>query len=417
MEIKHLLLFLIPFSLFPPALQAQEGWWQGFIEEAKLPICLHLQQDTLLMYSPLQTRKPIPPTTWSFAHDTLRYHSKPLGVRLTLVYHAEDSTLHGTFRQGLLRSSLVFHPCQGLPTYPRPQTPQEPYAFEARELSIETGKDVVLSGTLALPRTPEPKGGYPCVVLISGSGQQNRDEELYLHRPFLVWAEYLAQQGIATFRYDDRGVGGSRGDVKGLTTQVNADDCEAVFRAIRKQKHVNPKQIGLMGHSEGGAIAPMVAARNRRVAFVVMLAGQGCTGHEVLRQQNEAIYRLSGATDSAIHARLQWLDRQLASPTLDPWTRAFVALDPATYLPQVQCPLLAVNGDRDCQVLAQPNQEAIRRLTQGNPHAEYYQPEAMNHLLQRCQRGDVAEYVALEQTVAPEVLERVGQFIKTISTR
>lgn len=405
---KKILLLALLLPLTSPA---QTGWWESVIEEASLPICLHLEQDTMLLYSPLQSLEPIPPTTWSFGADTLRYVSKPLGLKLTLEYHPSDSTFRGTFRQGLLRSNLVFRPCEGLPTFPRPQTPQEPYSFVAQELTVEVSKEVTLAGTLALPLTPEPKGGYPCVVLISGSGQQNRDEELFRHRPFLVWAEYLAQQGIATFRYDDRGVGGSRGDVKNLTTQLNAADCEAVFRLVRKQKHINAKQVGLMGHSEGGAIAPMVAARNGKVAFVVMLAGQGCTGREVLRQQNEAIFRLAGASDSAIAERLLWLERQLASPALDPWMRAFVELDPGEYLPRVQCPLLAVNGGRDCQVLPQPNQEAIRRLTQGNPRAEYYLPAALNHLLQECQRGDVAEYAAIEQTVAPAVLERVSEFI------
>lgn len=430
---------------------SHEGhWWMSYSETIGVPLNLTFRDSTPILYSPLQTSAPIRPTTWSYSHDSLQFSHTSTGIKLSLVYHPEDSTFRGTFRQGLLKTEMLFSPTDTLLSFPRPQTPKEPFSFVAKEVKVGR-KGMTLSGTLALPTTPMPKGGYPAVVLISGSGQQNRDEELFLHRPFLVWAEYLAQRGIATLRYDDRGVGGSTGDFRNATTHDFADDAEALFRFLRKQPHINPRLVGMMGHSEGGAIAPMVAARNAKVAFVVMLAGQGCTGKEVLLQQNEAIFRQQGLSDSLLLLRLACMDSlfSLPNPTTEsvkallqrqgltssqreaigmtkgfeyqmaqqlstPWMQAFLRIDPKEYLPQVQCPLLAIGGGRDCQVLSGPNLEAIHKLTVHNPRVETYAPETLNHLMQHCSTGAPSEYLFIEETVAPEVMRRVADFILSL---
>lgn len=465
-------------------------WWEAYLEEALLPLNLSMQNvigdwhreneqsalqavdvisqmtgmsgDDLLhelypvLYSPLQSSEAMQPTEHSFSGDTLIFVQASLGLRMTLVYDPADSTFSGTFRQGMMRTNITFRPCDTLSTFPRPQTPQQPYSFLPEQVTIrhkdKTGRPVELAGTLAIPKGEVPKAGFPCVVLLTGSGTQNRDEELFLHKPFLVWAEYLAQRGIATLRCDDRGIGQSKGEVLSATTYDLADDAEAMLDFLSKRNKINPKRLALMGHSEGGAIAPMVAARNRKVAAVVMLAGQGCTGAEVLLQQNEALFHLQGVEDSLIQVRLacmkelfslidtstpenymndvariikrhvehlskeeqKAIDMRVANAygwaqqLANAWLSAFIKLDPQSYLPRVKCPLMAVNGTKDCQVLAEPNLQAIQRML---PKAQIYKAEGLNHLMQHCETGHTKEYLYIEETLAPEVLEQVGDFL------
>ena len=307
---------------------------------------------------------------------------------------------------------------------------------------------IIREGTLSYPKGG---GSFPCLVLVSGSGQQNRDEEIMQHKPFLVLADYLASRGIAVLRYDDRGVGKSTGEVEKADTRLFAEDAEAMFRSVRKNKHVDAKRLGIGGHSEGGAIAPMVAARNKDVKFVVMLAGQGCTGFEVLLQQNEALFRSAGVADSLVALRVacmrdllqlpegskknayqEIIDRHTAGLTKEqketigfgkgsayqmkqqldlPWMRAFVALEPADYLPKVKCPVLALNGSKDCQVVAEPN---LRRIRQLCPAADCRELPDLNHLFQHCTTGSASEYILIEETFAPETLQAVADWILTI---
>lgn len=312
------------------------------------------------------------------------------------------------------------------------------------------GREVVLAGTLTLPASAV--GGFPAVVLVSGSGQQDRDESLFGHRPFRTIAEYLASRGIASLRFDDRGVGGSSGPLADATTYGFADDVEVMFIRLRNHPEVDPHWVGIVGHSEGGAIAPLIAARNADVAFVVMLAGQGCTGAETLLQQNEALFRLKGTPDSLVDVRLKcmrgFFDAMKIYPELAydsvfksivnayaghltrkqrhsvgvlggdaylfaqqmalPWMKAFVALDPADYLPKVKCPVLALAGEKDCQVIARPNLDAIKRLC---PAADTVEFSGTNHLFQTCETGAVEEYSTIQEDIAPHVLSKIAEWI------
>ena len=297
-------------------------------------------------------------------------------------------------------------------------------------------------------------------MLVSGSGQQNRDEELFHHRPFLVLADYLAAHGIATFRYDDRGVGASTGPLDSATTLTFAEDAEALFNALKRHPAVDTRLLGIGGHSEGAAIAPIIAARNKDVKYVVMLAGQGCSGLDVMVQQNEALFRSRGvsprlsalraacmreifeaytttppshsATQSPSHSTkdlqaiiLRHTDG-LTKEEIDsielkkgmayaikqqldlPWMQTFLALDPASYFPKVHCPLLALGGDRDCQVLAEPNLQRIKQLC---PQAETHTLPGLNHLFQHCTTGTPDEYIQIEETFAPEALRHILDFL------
>lgn len=423
-------------------------WWTGWSEQTSLALCLHLDGDNLQLYSPLQHPDPIPVSQWNLQGDTLRIECKSIGFKATLV--RQDSLWNGNWRQGILREKITFHPADTLYQLHRPQTPQPPYRFDEESIIVDYvdshGDSIHLEGTLTYP-----KGGgrFPTVMLVSGSGQQNRDSEILFHKPFLVLADYLASRGIATLRYDDRGVGASTGPLDSADTYTFSEDAEAMLQAVRKNKRVDSKRLGIGGHSEGGAIAPMVAARNKEAKFVVMLAGMGCTGLDILLQQNEAIYRAKGVSERLCQGRVACMRDIFALPqgstvkdyqavilrhtesltqdeadSIDlkkgmayamkqqvetPWWQGFLRLDPADYLPRVQVPILALQGTKDCQVLAQPNIAGITRLAGNNTqHAILV---GLNHLFQHCTTGALDEYVRIEETIAPEAMEKIADFI------
>lgn len=471
-------------------------WWESFLEAPMLPVNLSMQKSTAgwstqnaqnaeqviailnsmtgdsiidetkpMFFSPLQSTMGIPADEYSFSGDTLRYFHRDLNIRMTLVYNPADSTFSGTFRQNLLRQNIVFTPCDTLTQFKRPQTPQSPYSFYPEHFILSrkdrNGQIVELGGTIAIPKGIAPgKKGFPAVVLVSGSGQQNRDEEIFLHKPFLVIAEHFARQGIATLRYDDRGVGNSRGDYVNATTYDYADDAEFLFNYLRRHDKIDGSRVGILGHSEGGSIAPMIAARNKKVAFVVMMAGSGCKGSDILLQQNEALFLSKEVPDSLIQVRLAIMhdifnaadslpESQYQQAFSDiivshnahltkeqqkaiemrrsdsyswagqmqaPWIKSFIHLDPARYLPKVKCPVMAINGGKDIQVLPKPNLAAVEKLLPKNDRNLFKLYPSLNHLFQNCQRGDTKEYIYIEQTIAPEVLDDMsGWILKNIT--
>lgn len=428
-------------------LTAHAQWYTGMSQKTGLALCIHLADSSCELYSPMQTTDPIPVSNWSLQDGKLTIECKGIGLKMNLTQ--KDSTFVGYWKQSILKESITFYPTDTLFTLRRPQTPRQPYRFDEENIATDytdsQGNKVHLEGTLTYP-----KGGgrYPTIVLVSGSGQQNRDEEIFQHKPFLVLADYLASRGIAVLRYDDRGVDASTGSLDNADTRLFAEDAEAMFRAIRKNKHVDAKRLGIGGHSEGGAIAPMVAARNNDVKYVVMLAGQGCTGLDVMLQQNEAIYRAAGLSDSLLAIRMACMRELFAMPTgsslkdykavvarhsdglakeqLDSiglgrgaaasakqqmdsrWMQTFLTLDPAEYLPMVKCPVLALNGDRDSQVLAEPNQKRIKQLC---PKADCRTMPGLNHLFQHCATGAPDEYILIEETFAPEAMQAIADWI------
>ena len=463
---RLVILLLFQFSIFNIQL-IQAQWWTGWSEQTSLALCLHLDGDSLELYSPLQHTDPIPISQWSLQNDTLRIHCKSIGFKATLV--RQDSLWQGNWRQGILREQITFHPADTLYRLRRPQTPQPPYRFDEETIVADYvdshGDSIHLEGTLTYPKqsnsSPKLKEGgrrstaveecgkYPTIVLVSGSGQQNRDSEILFHKPFLVLADYLASRGIATLRYDDRGVGASTGPLDSADTRTLSEDAEAMLRAVRNNEHVDATRLGIGGHSEGGAIAPMVAARNKEAKFVVMLAGMGCTGLDILLQQNDAIYRAKGVSGRLCQVRVACMRDLFALPQgstvkgyqavilrhtegLTPtevdsidlkkgvayamrqqvesaWMQAFLRLDPADYLPQVTVPILALQGTKDCQVIAAPNIAGITRLA-GN-HTQHVILSNLNHLFQHCTTGALDEYVRIEETFAPEAMEKIANFI------
>lgn len=444
----------------------QNKWWNSYLEQAMLPIYLTFQPNVdivgestslslaPMLISPLQSKQPIAPTQWDYRNDTLIFLQSQLGLRIVLAYNNADSSFAGVFRQGMYKAHQVFSSVDSLYTFPRPQTPEEPFNFVEEPFKVSRtdrqGRTVVLEGTLTLPKPVlgdelSKKRTYPAVLLVSGSGQQDRNEELFLHQPFLVVANYLASQGYAVLRYDDRGIGGSVGDVEEATTLDFADDAEALFNQLRKHPRIDAQRVSIMGHSEGGTIAAIVASRNRKVHSMVMLSGTACKGDEVLLQQNEALFLASGVSPQLVEVRVATMreifeaasridpgryhevftsivDKHVASLGHDqrdsigfgkgyayslvqqmkmPWMRTFLSIDPMAYLSKVRCPVTAFFNERDIQVLAQPN--ALRM--QSVPTAVVVLNQGLNHMFQHCSECTVKEYAYIEETFAPEVLQ------------
>jgi pimeloyl-ACP methyl ester carboxylesterase len=301
------------------------------------------------------------------------------------------------------------------------------------------------------------------VLLISGSGAQDRDETVFGHKPFLVLADYLARSGLAVLRVDDRGTGESTGDFAVCTSEDFASDVMAGMEYLRTRDEIDPGKIGLIGHSEGGIIAPMVATRSRDVSFIVLLAGTGLTGEEILYEQTALIARANGATEEAIsenrivqeeifsvlkdeldderaEARIreiltdaftEWteaeqqamgyveagVEQQLAQ-VMSPWFRHFLVYDPAPTLKEVKCPVLALIGEKDLQVPPSSNLAPIKRALGegGNPDFVVKEMLGLNHLFQTATTGSVLEYSRIEETISPAALELIGDWILARTT-
>jgi pimeloyl-ACP methyl ester carboxylesterase len=306
-----------------------------------------------------------------------------------------------------------------------------------------------------VPRGPGP---FPAVILISGSGAQDRDETLLQHKPFRVLADALTRRGIAVLRVDDRGIGGSTGSASGSTSEDFAGDVLAGIAYLKRRPEIDAKKIGLIGHSEGGIIAPMVAGRSGDVAFIVMLAGTGLPGEEILYMQARLIAKVMGADEKRIErqrefqkrlfdiikseadpkkaaARMREAAQELVSALPEderkrggdisallnaqltrvesPWFRFFLGYDPRPTLAKVRCPVLALNGEKDLQVPPKENLREIEKALKqgGNEHVTVKELPGLNHLFQTCTTGSVAEYAAIEETIAPAALKVIGDWV------
>jgi hypothetical protein len=328
----------------------------------------------------------------------------------------------------------------------RPQTPVKPYPYREEDVAFDDGAArVKLAGTLTLPPGPGP---FPAVVLIAGSGPNTRDEPILGHKPFLVLADWLTRHGIAVLRYDKRGVGASGGDYAKATTLDFAADAEAAAAYLRGRKEIDPRRVGLIGHSEGGLIAPIVAAKDPKIAFIVMMAGPGVDGLDILMEQGRLITKAMGLTDAQAEkgaalrktmfdivrsekdpqvaaARLKaaadaWAKANDASPQAvelqanlvnTDWFRFFYDYDPAVTLRQLRCPVLALIGSKDLQVPADQNLPAIRAALAHDPGADVEELPNLNHLFQTARTGSPGEYAQIEETIAPLALDTITSWI------
>jgi len=394
----------------------------------------------------------------SFHNDTLSFRVSELQFTFKGRVNFEKKSISGMCKIGKSYPLTFLHTDK--PTrVNRPQTPKEPYPYLSKEVQFPNEKqNISLGGTLTLPKG---EGPFPAVVLITGSGAQNRDEELLGHKPFLVIADYLTRNGIAVLRYDDRGVGKSTGKFTDATTLDFATDAEAAFEFLIKDKRINASKTGLMGHSEGGVIAPIVASRNKKVKFIIMLAGTGVDGKALMLEQYRLILKASSIPDSiaeplvdlnrqAFDVALTITDNvkaatrireitdstiqkmgaetaakynlskktaeQLVMQVLAPWMKEFIRLNPANYLSKVNCPILALNGESDLQVPASQNIPAIQKAVAKNKNGKLTVKTfpKLNHLFQTANTGSPSEYARIEETFNEEVLKVILKFIQEL---
>jgi fermentation-respiration switch protein FrsA (DUF1100 family) len=368
----------------------------------------------------------------------------------------DGSELGGQWTQSGVSLDLVLVRVKEAPKVQRPQEPKRPYPYIDEEVTYENVKDgVTLAGTLTMPRTGGP---FPAVILITGSGPQDRDESIFGHRPFLVLADFLTRRGIAVLRVDDRGVGGTKGDVLQATSEDFARDVLAGVQYLKTRKEIDPKRIGLIGHSEGGCIAPIVSTQSSDVAFIVLMAGPGVTGDIIIEGQIVGLLKAQDADQTLIDTTIQdqrhiieviksetdpdiakekirkivtdavsrldekqkkiiqyqegYVDAQVRKAT-SKWLRFFVTHDPKETLRKVKCPVLAINGSLDTQVPAKVNLSAIEQaLREGkNPDFTVKELPGLNHLFQTAKTGGVDEYGRIEETISPVALETVAKWI------
>jgi len=468
---KKLIVFLFAVAM-SNLLYAQDltGSWYGLLEipGGKLRVNFHVKAEgstfITTMDSPDQGAKGLPMDRTTIQGSEISIEAVKLGLVYKASYDAQSDELKGTFTQGPGSLSLnLSRKEQNLEkvAVKRPQEPSD-FPYQQEEVIFKNGvAGHELSGTLTLPR-----GGKvtKIVVMISGSGPQDRNEEApqFKHKPFLVWSDYLTRRGIAVLRYDDRGVGKSTGKFSGATTAAFASDVQAAVEFIKSRPDLKSLKIGLIGHSEGGMIAPMVASINPAVKFIVLLAGPGVPISELMVQQGKDQMIISGLPDSAVIANsalnrkiyaaaVQYkylnaadfkvkLDTALtevfrksagneltetavservkstSKQLIDPWFRYFISFDPQAYLQKVKCPVLAINGTLDMQVSYISNLAGIRAslLKAGNKNFEIVPIKNLNHLLQLAKTGSVAEYGQIEETVNPQALGKVSAWIEQI---
>ncbi|MHC4645931.1 MAG: alpha/beta hydrolase family protein [Planctomycetota bacterium] len=451
--------------------EAVEGLWVGTLKsfgvEVEIVFKISKKAENTLaatMDIPFQRAEDVPVDGVTFENGNLRLKMKSMRATFEGAIEKDFLTVEGQWKQAGQSVPLVLKRVNEAPKLRRPQEPKKPYPYKEEEAGYENEEArVKLAGTLTYPKS---EGPFPAVLLISGSGPQDRNETVFGHRPFLVLADYLTGHGIAVLRVDDRGMGGSGGSVAGFLQSTSEDfmgDVLAGVEYLKSRKEINPKKIGLIGHSEGGIIAPMVAVQSPDVAFIVLMGGPGLTGEEVVYSQNELFLKSVGASDETLAARRSSLKRTFdilkhekdnttatkeiyrlmkdsltkmsekekeaigASASIlelqiqmliSPWFRFFLTYDPKPTLMNVKCPVLAVIGEKDLQVSPKENLEAIEEALRagGNKHYTVKELPNLNHLLQTARTGALAEYAKIEETISPTALRLIAEWIKRLQS-
>ena len=385
-----------------------EGDWMGKLNlgPQSLTIVLHVNCDAqgkaeCTLDSPDQGAKEIAVETDYCSSDSVSVSLASLA--LSFQGKLKGDEIVGTFTQG---QSFPLVLKRGEERLNRPQNPVAPYPYKTEEVAFKNVADgATLVGTLSYP-VGYKEGKTPVVLMVTGSGQENRDEEIFDHKPFLVIADYLARHGVATLRYDDRGFGKSTGgDVAHATTLDFMRDAASGVDFLRASKQFG--KVGILGHSEGGSIAFMLGAKGK-VDFVISMAGVGVKGDTALTAQANKILELTG--QSMRYSTHQY--RMNAIIKRSPWLNFFIDYDPSEDISKTLCPVMAINGSRDIQVISSLNLAGIKAHLKPNPKNIIKEYPSLNHLFQHCKTGNVSEYRMIEETVSPEVLEDIVRFIK-----
>ena len=441
--------------------QEISGTWQGLlnVQGTNLEIVFHVEKQidgyTALMDSPTQGAFDVPTTKTTFQNGKLEI----VVSNLAIFYQGNlnNDSIVGVFNQGGIPFPLTLTRTEKK-TQLRPQEPKDPYPYEEEEVVFTNEKErIELSATLTLPKQKEK---HPAVILIAGSGPNDRDETIFGHKPFWVLADHLSRNGIAVLRYDKRGVGKSEGGYFTATTQDFADDVKAALNYLKNRKEIDSSNIGLIGHSEGGIIAPMVAIESNEISFMILMAGMGVSGIELSAAQNKFIFDKTSLSETeketldrnlkeVYNSVINWSEyvgtneersklkdkledlwqklpeeirEQVSKETFiektianiaTPWYRHFLKINPSDYLQKLSIPVLAINGENDTQVEYKSNISAIElALIKGN-NKDYKIKSypRLNHLFQESKTGEINEYAKIEQTISPEVLSDITNWI------
>lgn len=457
--------FVVFCNFFTNPLNAQNnktGNWSGIIKlpTVELEMIFKISEDNAGMLQakldvPAQGGKDITAEIYGNSADSLNLKIPAIFSAYNGIFSTNDS-ITGKWTQAGNSTLLNLKRIEKLPKIKRPQTPKPPFSYLSEEVEYLNEKSgFKLAGTLTLP---ENSNHFPTVILISGSGAQDRDETIFEHKPFLVIADYLAKNGIAALRVDDRGVGGSEGNIRNATSEDFAGDVRAGINFLKTRKEINHQKIGLIGHSEGGLIAPIVASKSADVAFIILMAGPGINGEQILYEQNDLSLKAAGMNQEIIdrNRKLQEaifdiiLNEKDSAKQIDrlqraysggmypmltdehkkavdarmeavntPWFRYFLTYDPQPTLTKVTCPVLALNGSKDVQVPAKSNLEAIKKavLEGGNQNVKTLEFENLNHLFQHCKTGAISEYAQIEESIDPKVLEIMKDWIHEVNNK
>ena len=459
---------LITLASGPSAASEIVGDWSGTVNFSgvELRIVFHRTagEDESLsatMDSPDQGAAGIPVSNVTFDGDSLVIEIAVAQGGYYGKYDQDSLFVDGEWRQAGFKLPLRLVRGGEIKPPARPQEPERPLPYHEEDVEFDNGEaGITLAGTLTIPKG---EGPFPAAVLISGSGPQDRDEMVLGHKPFLVLSDHLTRNGIAVLRYDDRGIGESGGVHGTATTADFATDARAAFEYLKMRKEIDASLAGLIGHSEGGIIAAMSAASSDDIAFIVMIAGPGLKGSEILLAQNMALLELQGAPADVLSKRKEQLEQEyriLAGKGSDeetresiiststsfleryspeereqygfsedgvkkraeiltsPWFRFFMEYDPTTALRKVKCPVLAMNGSRDIQVDPGRNLPAIESALNeaGNEDFRTVEMPGLNHLFQTAETGSPSEYALIEETMSPAALEMVSGWILSQKT-
>jgi len=429
------------------------GSWAGTLEVGgtELRIVFHVKQDdgglSATMDSPDQGATGIPVSSVTVEGDSVTLAVARINGRYEGALSSDGSTMEGSWTQGGQSAPLVLTPANedGAAPPPRPQHPEPPYPYVTEDVTfVNEDAHITLAGTLTRPKGDGP---HPAVVLVSGSGPQNRDSEVFNHKLFHVLADHLTRQGLAVLRYDERGVGDSEGTFDGATMQDFAGDVAAAVRFLKEQPSTDQNEVGLLGMSEGGLVAPLVHTKHQPAAFLVLMAGPSVPGGEILVEQRASLVAAQGASPAAVDSirRLQrrlmeavrtgtdsaaiaqsvrpllkdqgnndeQIDAQIEQMTTD-WFRAFVRHDPAPVLRALDVPVFALYGRLDLQVPPEQNVDPMRAALSASPSEDTTVRvlNGLNHLFQPAETGLPTEYGQIDTTMAPAALNAVTEWIR-----
>ncbi len=437
------------------AIASAEGVWQGAIASngMRLRLQLHVTHDDkkqllAALDSPDQGVSGLPAVKVSQKENSFHFEIPVVKGSYTGTLNAARNIITGSWTQGGVEQKLEFRRSDQLLALVRPQDPVKPYPYKEEEISFPNeSAHISLSGTLTLPQGPGP---FPVAILLSGSGPHDRDETIEGHRPFLVLADHLTRKGIAVLRFDKRGVGKSTGNYDNATIQDFAADAQSAVAYLKTRKDLDPKRIGLIGHSEGGLAAPIVASHSTDIAWLVLLAAPALKGEDILLLQSELIMKVAGIDEEQISRTLDFnkqtyaLARQEKDPaafesrlnalvqstgmgawvppaTLQAqvrtmaslWFREILDYDPVPALQKTLCPVLALNGQKDLQVPPRENLSKIKKTLDdaGNKDFQTTELPGLNHLFQHAPTGSPSEYGGIEETMAPEALDAVSNWV------